>query len=95
MAIKTHDLPSGDVSLTIDGNVHLLSRADQRELLETLARIHGFSLIDHVERKSLLELANEVQEKRGPGGTTDVAYAGIALANAVSHSLRADDPQEV
>lgn len=61
---------------------------DAQIALEDLARILGFTLIDHVERRSLIELTEEVQNSRGPGRAQAVAQAGIALANAVADALR-------
>jgi hypothetical protein len=72
-----------------------ITEAEAVEVLETLARILDFTLVDREERRELLELAEEVEQKRGPGGTTNVAYAGIALATAVNQALRAENPQEV
>jgi predicted GNAT superfamily acetyltransferase len=89
------------VALPDDEHMSYLSRADAVEALETLARVLGFTLLDHVERATLLELADEVAAVKGEAFAS-AAHASIrfekvgeALATAVQHSLRADDPQEV
>lgn len=77
-----------------DGERVAYDEQEQRELLETLARMHGFTLIDHAERKELVALIEEVEV------TADRYGAGAAwrkrceaLAAAVSDALHVE--QEV
>ena len=90
-----HQLP-GDFVTVSKGpgeQVVALRHTEQRELLEALARIHGFSLVDHVERR---ELVGKVEEVRGLrhkayGGAADgwqeTLGAAEALAEAVAGAL--------
>jgi hypothetical protein len=97
MTIKIIDLTHrvGRVQVELPGVATEITIPEAVEALETLARILDFSLVDHVERQSLLELAEEVQAARGPYTIRDVAQAGVALADAVSAALRVENPQEV
>lgn len=73
---------------------------EQRELLEALARMHGMSLVDREERRSLLALAEEVDDDPNDYSTGSEAWGAWqdraeALASAVTSALRIEDPQEV
>lgn len=72
-----------------------LNSDEQRELLEALARIHGMSLVDREERRSLLALAEEVDDDPNDYSTGSEAWGAWqdraeALASAVSSALKED-----
>lgn len=101
MSIEIIDLTHrvGRIQIGIPGIVATeITEAEGVELLETLARILDYTLIDHVERRELLELATEIDsppEYASVGQAVSAQEdAAAALATAVLQSLRADDPQE-
>jgi hypothetical protein len=77
---------------TATGQVIHLGRHGAVELLEALARIHGFSLIDHVERKELVALAGEADEDDNQYDDATLAWSTWqdrceALSSAVLSAL--------
>lgn len=77
-----------------------LGHRDQRELLEVLARIHDFTLIDREERKELQALVDEVDEDDNQYDNATQAWTSWqdraeALASAVRSAMRFDLPGEV
>lgn len=76
-----------------------LDHTEQRELLETLARIHGFTLVDHVERRSLMALIDEALDEDYDGDISlpavDWRVLAKTLASTVADALRFDNPKEV
>lgn len=96
--MKINELPSGwvTVSKLADPNggevVLALNHDEQRELLEDLARVQGFTLIDREERKSLVALIEEVDEDANDYDHASEAWGTWqdrceALAGAVSQAL--------
>jgi hypothetical protein len=70
----------------------VLDLAEQRALLEGLARIQGFTLVDHTERESLLALAVEADEDDNEYSSPTAAWTAWqdrceALASAVASAL--------
>jgi hypothetical protein len=78
-----------------------ITEADAVEILETLARILDYTLVDREERRELLELAEEINhpERQGYASVGEAVgsqeRAADALATAVSQVLRTENPQEV
>lgn len=77
-------------SPTVGRSAVSLGRHNQRELLEALARIHGFTLIDREEREELLTLIEEVDVMHDDASTSDTGgweQLCKALAAAVNSAL--------
>lgn len=72
----------------------IINRDEQVRLLETLARMLDYTLVDREERKSLLALTAEVDQEGGHTGDGWVRLAE-ALAAAVSSALRFENDKEV
>lgn len=75
-----------------DGDPIYLSHTEQAELLEALARAHGYTLIDREERKSLTALVEEVDEDENDYDNPVQAWTAWqkraeALAAAVQQSI--------
>lgn len=93
MSIKITGEVDGYVTVSGPSVAAVFDPDEQRELLEALARIHGFSLVDREERKSLLTLCEEVDEDDNDYGLATEAWATWqdrceAFASAVTGALR-------
>lgn len=80
---------SGFIRLELGHNEMDLLPNEQRELLEALARVHGFTLVDREERKSLLALTEEADEDENDYDSASAAWVVWqdrceALASAVN-----------
>jgi hypothetical protein len=86
----------GRVQVTIKGlGSTEITEADAVEILETLARILDYTLVDREERRELLELAEEIEDGREYAPEFRLPQTARALATAVNQVLRAENPQEV
>lgn len=91
--MKINTLPSGWITVSkADGSQLItLAPSDQRELLDTLARQHGFTLIDHVERQELRTLADDLSDGYDLGnGRLAVEALTSALAVTTQPSLASE-----
>lgn len=90
MALQITEHPSGSVTIRRSPLTQwVLIPEEQHELLEALARIHGFSLVDREERRSLTELVKEVQALRSKayGGTADASIDALTTAEALATAV--------
>lgn len=76
MIIKEPTTGRGLVTLTNDMTTQTitLTQHDQREVLEALARIHGFTLVGHQERQELLALARNIEDEENDFATGSAAW---------------------
>src|SRR5690242_4699584 len=93
MPVQIADLTHrvGRIQFTIEGlGSTEVTEADAAELLETLARILDYSLVDREERRSLHELANEVYAADGEAfaSSADASIRFSKLAGALADAVK-------
>lgn len=99
LMITSSETGNGSIVLTkvntnLTADNFIVTPAEQQELLEALARNLDFTLVDRVERESLVKLVEEIEDDpnmydvaRGWKAWQDHAEA---LASAVSSALRVE-----
>lgn len=95
MTIRTHDTNTDGAYLErVESGVSLyLDRSEAPQVLQDLARILGYTLVDREERASLVTLCQEIENhpndfKHGSEAWAHWQGAAEALAAAVTSALR-------
>lgn len=94
MTIRVHDTTGGSAVLerVESGASFYLPAAEARQVLESLARIFDFTLVDRDERRGLLELVEEITEHPNDFSTPSAGWthwqdAAEALAEALTSAV--------